>query len=96
MSSSNSSRHSDVVSMLVVDASKSARAAIEPHLCGYPAALLEQLVASRCFVRPLRASEGYRTVALRRRASTSTHAPSRQPAFSSSLSGRFISNCLAR
>ena len=68
MSSFNSSRQSDVVSMLVVDASKSARAAIEPHLCGYPETLLEQLVASRCFVRPLRAREGYHTAspALRR------------------------------
>jgi len=52
-----SSRHSDVVSMLIVGASKSARAAIAPHLGAYPTTLLEQLVENRCSVRPLRARE---------------------------------------
>ena len=68
MSSFNSSRHSDVVSMLIVSASKSARAAIAPHLGAYPTTLLEQLVEHRCSIRPLRAREGYRdaSTALRR------------------------------
>ena len=62
MSSFVSSRHSDVVSMLIVGASKVARAAIAPHLGAYPTALLEQLVEHRCSVRPLRARERYRDV----------------------------------
>ena len=68
MSSSVSSRHSDVVSMLIVGASKSARATIAPHLGAYPTTLLEQLVEHRCSVRPLRARDGYRdaSTALRR------------------------------
>ena len=68
MSSSISSRHSDVVSMLIVGASKSARAMIAPHLGAYPTTLLEQLVEHRCSVRPLRAREGYRdaSTAMRR------------------------------
>ena len=68
MSSSISSRHSDVVSMLIVGASKSAQAAIAPHLGAYPTTLLEQLVEHRCSIRPLRAREGYRdaSTALRR------------------------------
>ena len=61
-----SSRHSDVVSMLIVGVSKSGQAAITPHLGLYATSLLEQLVEHRCSVRPLRASEGYRD------ASTST------------------------
>ena len=60
MSSSISSRHSDVVSMLIVGVSKSGQAAITPHLGLYATSLLEQLVEHRCSVRPLRASEGYR------------------------------------
>jgi hypothetical protein len=60
MSSSISSRGSDVVSMLLVDASKSDHATIASHLGGYPIALLERLVAGNCRVRPLRAKERYR------------------------------------
>jgi hypothetical protein len=60
MSSSISSRQSDVVSMLLVEASKSDHATIASHLGAYPIALLERLVASRCRVRPLRAAERYR------------------------------------
>ncbi len=60
MSSFVSSRHSDVVSMLIVGASKTARDAIAPHLGAYPTAPLERLVENRCCVRPLRVREGYR------------------------------------
>jgi hypothetical protein len=60
MSSSISSRRSDVVSMLLVDASESDYATIAAHVGAYPIALLERLVASRCRVRPLRAKERYR------------------------------------
>ena len=60
MSSFVSSRHSDVVFMLIVGASKAARAAIALHLGAYPTALLDQLVEHRCSVRPLRACERYR------------------------------------
>jgi len=51
MSSSISSRQSDVVSMLLVDASKSDHATIAGHIGAYPIALLQRLVASRCRVR---------------------------------------------
>ena len=57
-----SSRHIDVAHMLIVGASKAARAAIAQHLGAYPTALLELLVEHRCSVRPLRAREGYRDV----------------------------------
>jgi len=65
MSNSVSSRPSDVVSMLLVDATASDRASIAPHLGAYPSALLERLVGSRCRIRPLKANEHYRE--LRRR-----------------------------
>ena len=55
-----SSRHSDIVSMLIVGASKTARAEIAPHLGAYPAALLEKLVEHRCSVRALHINEKYR------------------------------------
>ena len=46
--------------MLIVGASKTARAEIAPHLGAYPTALLEKLVVHGCSVRPLRAGEKYR------------------------------------
>ncbi len=68
MSNSVPSRPSDVVSMLLVDATASDRASIVPHLGAYPTALLERLVGSRCRIRPLKANEHYREAspALRR------------------------------
>jgi len=68
MRSSISSRPSDVVSALLVDASECDRATIAPHLRAYPAPLLERLVATACRVRPLAEGERYRDVssALRR------------------------------
>jgi len=68
MRSSISSRQSDVVSALLVDASDCHRATIAPHLHAYPTPLLERLVATSCRVRPLHDGERYRDVsrALRR------------------------------
>jgi len=68
MLSSVSSRRSDVVSMLLVDASEDDRASIAPHLGAYPSALLERLLATGCRIRPLRDDERYRDAspALRR------------------------------
>ncbi|MBC5820672.1 MAG: hypothetical protein GIX01_01590 [Candidatus Eremiobacteraeota bacterium] len=68
MSSSVSSRRSDVVSMLLVDASEDDYASIAPHLGAYPLALLDRLVDRNCRVRPLRDAERYRDAspALRR------------------------------
>ncbi len=68
MRSSVSSRQSDVVSALLVDASDCHRATIAPHLHAYPTPLLERLVAAGCRVRPLHDGERYRVVspALRR------------------------------
>ncbi len=64
MRSSISSRPSDVVSTLLVDASDFHRATIAPHLHAYPTPLLEQLVAAGCRVRPLQDGERYRDVSL--------------------------------
>jgi len=68
MRSSISSRPSDVVSALLVDASDCHRATIAPHIHAYPTQLLERLVATGCRVRPLQDGERYRHVspALRR------------------------------
>ncbi len=68
MSSSVSSRPSDVVSALLVDASENDRVTVAPHLSAYPMLLLERLVAVGCRVRPLAQYERYRDVspALRR------------------------------
>ncbi len=68
MSSSVSSRPSDVVSALLLDASEDDRATIACHLTAYPLPLLERLVATGCRVRPLHGAERYRDVssALRR------------------------------
>jgi len=62
------SRPSDVTSALLVEASPGAHATIAPHLCAYPAPLLQRLVVAGCRVRPLAQKEGYRDVspALRR------------------------------
>ncbi len=68
MSGSVSSRPSDVVSALLVDASKGARVTIARHLNVYPMPLLERLVAVGCRVRPLGKAKRYCDVspALRR------------------------------
>ncbi len=68
MSSSLSSRPSDAVSALLVDASECDRASIAQHVSAYPTPLLERLVAADCRVRPLAEGERYRDVsaALRR------------------------------
>jgi len=68
MSSSVSSRPSDVVSALLVDASQCDRTAIAQHINAYPRPLLERLVAADCRVRLLTKGERYRDVsgALRR------------------------------
>ncbi len=62
MGSSISSRLSDVVSALLVDASECDRASIAPHLRAYPTQLLERLVAVASRVRPLADGERYRDV----------------------------------
>jgi len=68
MRSSVSSRLSDVVSALLVDASECDRAIVAEHVCAYPTPLLERLVAAQCRIRPLAQRERYRDVspALRR------------------------------
>ncbi len=64
MSSSVSSRSSDIVSALLVDASKNDRVEVARHLSAYPIPLLERLVAVGCRVRPLVKTERYRDVSL--------------------------------
>ncbi len=68
MRSSISSRPSDAVSALLVDASECDCATIAQHLNAYPAPLLERVVAANCHMRPLRDAERYSEVspALRR------------------------------
>jgi hypothetical protein len=59
VSSSISSRPSDVVSALFAETTEADRALIAPHLDAYPVALLERLVAAGCRVRPLGKTERY-------------------------------------
>ena len=59
MRSSISSRLSDVVSALLVNASESDRAFVAQHVCAYPTPLLERLVAAQCRIRPLARRERY-------------------------------------
>ncbi len=68
MRSSISSRPSDVVSALLVDASECDQETIADHLRAYPTPLLQRLVAAQCRIRPLADRERYRDVsaALRR------------------------------
>jgi len=68
MSSSISSRPSDVVSALLVDASENDRVTVARHLSAYPIPLMKRLIAVGCRVRPLKDGERYRDVspALRR------------------------------
>ena len=68
MRSSVSSRPSDVVSALLVDASERDHGTIADHLRAYPTPLLQRLVSAQCRIRPLAESERYRDVspALRR------------------------------
>ena len=68
MRSSISSRSSDVVSALLVEAGDRDRALIADALRAYPAPLLERLIAMQCRIRPLAEEERYRDVspALRR------------------------------
>ena len=92
MLSSVSSRRSDVVSTLLVDASEDDPASIAPHLGAYPIALLERLLATGCRIRPLRDDERYRDAspALRRLGADVDAWPSDRRAFSSSRSARCI------
>ncbi len=60
MSSSVSSRPSDVVFALLVDASENDRVTIAQHMSAYPTPLLKRLVAAACRVRPLAEGERYR------------------------------------
>jgi len=90
MRSSVSSRLSDVVSALLVDASECDRETIAPHLHAYPTPLLERLVAEQYRIRPLAQRERYRDVSPARAvsASTSTAGRCRRRGSSSSKSAR--------